>query len=126
LTLTATNPVGTTTQKFTLIVQPPASVMLPNQLPSSNGTLGGVPATSTRGQVLHLSGSGFTPGAAITIGYYPGPVTLTSATFKVYASSTGAFVADITVTALGSHTYVAAGTGANGNARYLEATTNTG
>jgi len=126
ITLTATNSVGYTTQAFTITVQPPSAVPLPKNLPGSNGTLGGVPTSTTKGQVLHLSGGGFAPGAPITIGYYPGPVTLTnSSTFKVYASTTGTFTATITVTALGSHTYVAAGTGANASPRYLEAATNT-
>jgi large repetitive protein len=125
LKFTATNSVGYATQNFTLLVKPPASVPLPKNLPSSNGTLGGVPATTTKGQVLHLSGSGFAPGAQITIGYYPGPVTLTNSSFTVYASTTGSFTANITASVLGNHTYVAAGTGSNGNNRFLEAATNT-
>jgi hypothetical protein len=125
LTFTATNSVGTATQKFTLVVQSPSAVPLPKNLPSSNGTLQGVPAQTTKGQLLHVSGGGFAPGAPITIGYYPGPVTLTNSNFTVFASSTGTFAADITVTATGSHTYVAAGTGSNGKSRFLEATTNT-
>ncbi|HJQ03232.1 MAG TPA: putative Ig domain-containing protein [Jatrophihabitans sp.] len=123
VTFTATNSVGHVTQSATVLVVPPGAVSLPKNLPSSNGTLGGVPASTTRGQVLHLSGDGFAPGAPITIGYYPGPVTLTNNTFKVFASSTGSFTADITVTVTGNLTYVAAGTGSNGNSRFLEAAT---
>jgi putative Ig domain-containing protein len=121
LILTATNSVGSVTQSFTLFVKPPAAVPLPKRLPASNGALGGVPSTTTRGQVLHLTGSGFAPGAPITIGYYAGPVTLTT----VYASSTGTFAADITVSVAGSHTFVAAGIGGNGNSRFLEAVSTT-
>jgi hypothetical protein len=121
ITFTATNPVGTATQSFTVIVKPPAAVPLPKNLPTSNGTLGGVPATTTVGQVLHLTGSGFAPGAQITIGYYGGPVTIKT----VYASSTGTFTADITASVRGSHTFVAGGIGGNGKSRFLEATSNT-
>jgi large repetitive protein len=121
LTITATNSVGTTTQRFTLYVKAPAAVALPNRLPTSNGTLGGVPATTTVGQVLNLSGGGFAPGAPVTIGYYTGPVTLRT----VYASSTGTFTATITLSVRGSHTFVAAGMGGDGNNRFLEAVSNT-
>ncbi|MFL6161772.1 MAG: beta strand repeat-containing protein [Jatrophihabitantaceae bacterium] len=122
LTLTATNSVGHTTQSFTLRVQPPAAVSLPKNLPPSNGTLGGVPATTTLGQLVHLTGGGFAPGAPITIGYYPGPVTLLT---NVKASVTGTFTADIRMNVLGNHTFVASGTGSNGSARFLEAASNT-
>jgi large repetitive protein len=122
LTLTATNSVGYTTQKFTLLVKAPASVSLPKNLPPSNGVLGGVPSTTLRNQVLHVNGGGYAPGAPINIGYYPGPVTLK----QVFASSTGTFAADITVpNALGNHTFVASGIGSNGSNRFLEAASNT-
>lgn len=81
-----------------------------------------MPATTTIGQILHLTGSGFAPGAQISIGYYPGPVTQLTG---VKASVTGTFAANIRVKVLGSHTYVAAGTGGNGKARYLEASSST-
>jgi hypothetical protein len=127
LKFTATNSIGSVTQNFTLLVKPPAAQPLPTKLPTSNGTLGGVPATTTQGQVLHLSGNGYAPGAPIYIGYYTSgknPVTLLT---NVVAAVDGTFTADLTVptSLLGSHTFVSSGTGSNGNARYLEATTNT-
>jgi hypothetical protein len=117
LTVAATNPVGQATQQFTLVIRPPAIIALPGQLPPGNGALTGVPAQTAVSQVLHLSGSGFAPGAMITIGYYAGPVTVKT----VRASSTGTFATDITVSATGSHTFVAAGIGGNGSSRFLEA-----
>jgi hypothetical protein len=121
LTLTATNSVGSATQRYSLVVEAPSTIPLPKKLPASSGVLGGVPQQTTRNQVLHLTGSGYAPGAPITIGYYAGPVTVTTA----FASSTGTFAVDITVTALGSHTFVASGIGSDGKSRFLEATSNT-
>ena len=77
-----------------------------------------MPAQSTLGQLLHLTGSGFAAGAPITIGYYPGAKVLT----HTLAGPTGTFAVDIRTSVLGSHTFVAAGVGSNGQTRYLEAT----
>ncbi|HEU5269298.1 MAG TPA: putative Ig domain-containing protein [Jatrophihabitans sp.] len=122
LTFTATNSVGYSTQKFTLSVEPKSSVPLPKSLPASNGTLQGVPATTTLSQLVTVSGGGYAPGAPITIGYYPGPVTLMT---NVGASSTGTFSASVRMSVLGPHTFVASGIGSNGSARYLEAASDT-
>jgi hypothetical protein len=119
LTFTATNPVGTATQAFSLIVQPPGAVPLPSTLPPSNGTLSGLNAPIYSQSSYTVSGSGYAPGAPITIGYYPGPVTVTTTN----ASATGTFSAILTMPAPGTYTYVAAGADPNGNPRYLEATT---
>jgi putative Ig domain-containing protein len=121
LTITATNSVGSVTQAFTLFVQAPSTVPLPKKLPASNGVLLGIPALTARFQVVSISGSGFAPGAPITIGYYGGPVTVKT----VYASSTGTFATTLTMSVGGSHTFVAAGTGGNGSSRFLEASSTT-
>jgi hypothetical protein len=121
LTITATNSVASATQAFTLFVKAPATVPLPKKLPASNGVLVGVPVQTTLSQVLTISGSGFAPGAPITIGYYGGPVTVKT----VYASSTGTFSTTLTMSATGTHTFVAAGIGGNGNSRFLEASSTT-
>jgi hypothetical protein len=115
LVFTATNSVGYATQRFTLTVVAQGAA-LPASQPASSGTLPGVPTHSVLGQQIHLSGSGFAAGSSITIGYYPGAVTLTT----VRATVTGTFSVDIRTNVPGYHTYVAAGTGSNGHSRYLE------
>jgi len=121
LTFTATNVAGTTTQKFTLLVQPPSSTLLTKTLPPSNGTLQGVPAQTTLGQLVIVSGSGYAPGTTIRIGYYPGAMLVASTT----ASATGTFSLGVRMNVRGKYTYVAAGAGSTGQTRYLEAATDT-
>jgi hypothetical protein len=122
LTITASNGVlPNATQAFTLIVKKATVVALPKNQPPSNGVLGGVPTQTTPGQVLHLNGAGFAAGAPLTIGYYPGGKVLAYS----LAFPDGSFLVNIPVTTLGSHTYVIAGIGADGNLRYVEATSNT-
>ncbi|HEU5268342.1 MAG TPA: putative Ig domain-containing protein, partial [Jatrophihabitans sp.] len=120
LIFTATNSVGYATQNFTLTVKSQGTA-LPASQPTSSGTLQGVPSNTTLDQYIHLSGSGYAAGTPITIGYYPGAVTVAHVT----ATSTGTFSASVMVTAAGSHTFVAAGLDKNGHMRYLEYTTYT-
>jgi len=120
LQLTASNDQGVSTEALTVLIQAPVTVRLPKTLPASDGLLEGVPAVASVGQVLHLTGSGYAPGAQITIGYYSSyriPVKITSAT----VSSTGTFAVDITASVAHSHTFVVAGIGGDGTARFLEA-----
>src|SRR5690348_7596747 len=109
-TITASNVAGSTTQAFTLLVKKTMVISLPTSLPPSNGVLAGVPNQSSNGQLLHLTGGGFAAGATITIGYYPGAKVLT----HTVASPTGTFAVDIRASVLGSHTFVAAGMGSDG------------
>src|SRR6185437_502955 len=122
LTITASNGVlPNATQSFTLLVKKATVLTLPKNLPASNGVLGGVPSQTTQNQIMHLNGGGFAAGAPLTVGYYTGA--------KVVAYSLalpdGSFLINVPASVLGSHTYVVAGIGADGNTRYLEATTNT-
>jgi hypothetical protein len=121
LTITASN--GTlpdASQAFVLKVALASVVDLPGSVPASNGLLAGVPARTSVGQVLHLSGHGFAAGAPIVLGVYSKPTKLGTAV----ADSSGGFSATITVPALtGKHTFVAAGTGSNGRARFLTVAT---
>jgi hypothetical protein len=108
-------------QQFVLTIAQAAAVPLPPSVPPSDGALGGIPAKTTPGQVLlHVSGSGFAAGAAITLGLYsPGTVV-----GHVSADSSGKFSAVITLpTKAGRYTIVATGTGSDGDPRYLEAVT---
>jgi hypothetical protein len=116
-TFTATNPVGTATQAFSLIVQPPGAVPLPSTLPPSNGQLT-MPTKFTAADNVPVSGSGYAPGAPITIGYYPGAKTVKTTN----ASATGTFSTSLPTFPIGTYTFVAAGADPNGNPRYLEAT----
>ena len=121
ITITATNGVGSTTQAFTLLIKKATVITLPTTLPPSSGVLGGVPTQTTQGQVLHLNGGGFAAGAPLTIGYYTGAKVLGYS----LALPNGDFLANIQTSVLGSHTFVVAGIGSNGQTRYLEATANT-
>ncbi|MDQ2838411.1 MAG: putative Ig domain-containing protein [Actinomycetota bacterium] len=120
LTITASNGINPdATQSFTLKIVQAVTVTLPHTRPASNGVLHGVPPITVVGQVLHVSGSGYAAGAPITIGVYSSPVVLGHAT----STASGTFTATIRVpNSLGVHTFVAAGIGANGQPRYLEAT----
>ncbi|MDQ1722668.1 MAG: hypothetical protein QOI26_2402, partial [Pseudonocardiales bacterium] len=107
-------------QNFTLKVTKVATVDLPTNAPAFTGPLQGVPVKVIVGQVLTVSGSGYTPGAPITIGWYT-PRTVLGRTM---ADSAGKFSITIVVGAkTGSKTVIAAGLGANGKARYLGAYT---
>ncbi|TPW77672.1 beta strand repeat-containing protein [Schumannella soli] len=122
ITITATNATGATTAQVTLVVAEPAVVPLPLILPTLTGSLTGVPAQLEQGQSFTVSGSGFAPHAPITLGLYSTPTTLAT----VEADETGAFTQTLTVPAdfaVGDHTVVATGIGADGAARYLGAPT---
>jgi hypothetical protein len=122
LTLTTSNGVAPkATQTFTLLVKKPTAVALPNALPSSNGTLLGVPAQTLHGRSITLSGCGFAAGAPITIGTYPGPVILAHAT----AGPTGCFQKTIQTNLLGPRILIASGMSSSGQPQFLEAPTTT-
>ncbi len=108
-------------QQFVLSIVQAAAVPLPPTVPPSDGALSGVPTRTRPGQVLvHVSGSGFAAGAAITLGLYS-PRTVVG---HVNADSSGNFSAEITLpTRTGRYTILATGTGADGSPRYLEAGT---
>ncbi len=119
LSFTASNGVNpAATQSFTLRIVRAAAITLPASLPPTSGLLHGVPPITLGGQLLLVSGTGYAAGAPITIGVYSTPIVLGHAT----ANSAGGFIALIRVpNILGRHTFVAAGIGASGSARYLEA-----
>jgi hypothetical protein len=122
LTLTASNGVAPpVTQAFTLAVVAPGTVALPGTLPPSNGALHGVPRSTTPGEVLHVSATGYAPFASVTVGIYSSPRTLGVTT----ADATGAILATIILPTdlRGHHTVVAAGSGPTGAARFLTGAT---
>ncbi|GAB3399753.1 hypothetical protein GCM10027515_06600 [Schumannella luteola] len=122
ITVTATNDTGATSADVTLVVAEPAVVPLPLILPTFTGSLTGVPDHLEQGQTFTVRGSGFAPHAPITLGLYSTPTRLAT----VEADDAGAFTATLTVPndfAVGDHTVVAAGIGADGTARYLGAPT---
>jgi hypothetical protein len=95
-------------------------VTLPTSVPQSAGVVGGVPGQSTQGDVLTVGGSGFAPGAPITIGIYSTPTFLGSAV----ADETGSFSAQVTLPALlGLHTVVVTGIDPSGDPRFLASQT---
>ncbi|WP_067196067.1 putative Ig domain-containing protein [Microbacterium sp. XT11] len=115
--VTATNGFGTAQTTVRIVIS--AEVPLPDALPSSSdGSLGGVPATVTRGQRLQVTGDGFLPGATVALGIYSTPTALATAV----AGDDGSFSATVTVPAdqsLGAHTIAASGIGDDGAARLL-------
>jgi hypothetical protein len=121
LTFKASNGIGPDpTKAFTLTVNKVATVDLPAKQPALNGSLTGVPAKSTVGQTITVSGSGYTPGAPITLGWYSARTVLAHST----AGTNGAFTVTLMVpNQTGSKMLVAAGLGANGKARYLGSAT---
>ncbi|HTZ45432.1 MAG TPA: putative Ig domain-containing protein, partial [Jatrophihabitans sp.] len=121
LTIAASNgTVGTGSQAFTLVVTHAGGVGLPGQQPPSSGTLQGLPQHTQPGQLVTVSGSGFAPGAPITIALYPSRIVLARAT----AAADGTFTATFRLpTVTGTQTLVAAGIGTDGKVRYLEAGT---
>jgi Putative Ig domain len=95
-------------------------VTLPTSVPQPAGGVGGVPGQSTQGDVLTVGGSGFAPGAPITIGIYSTPTFLGSAV----ADETGSFSAQVTLPALlGLHTVVVSGIDPSGDPRFLASQT---
>lgn len=97
-----------------------AAVALPATVPASDGALGGVPRKTTVKQQLTITGSGYAPGAPITIGMYSTPTALGTA----IADSNGTFSARITLPALtGTHTLVASGVAGSGASQFLMAVT---
>jgi hypothetical protein len=118
LTITASNTVSpNAVQSFTLTVTP-ASTGLPHFPPAPNALLHGVPLVSVAGKTLTVSGSGCAAHATVTIGYYPGPVVLTT----VQADSSGKFSTNIKVPSkLGVDLFIAACNNSKGKAYYLEA-----
>ncbi|WP_406831041.1 putative Ig domain-containing protein [Pedococcus sp. KACC 23699] len=122
ITVTASNGGSeSSSQQFLLTVERAPVLALPPTVPASDGPLTGVPAQSTPGQLLlDVSGSGFAPGAPITLGTYS-PATVVGHTT---ADSTGAFHTTLQLpTAAGQDTVLAAGIAPDGTDRYLEAIT---
>ena len=121
LALTASNSAGVTQQAFTLTVESSvAAVPLPTKPPLPQGLLYGVLLKTRVGQVLTVTGSGFTPGAPIEIGWYLPRTVLTHTT----ANSAGKFSTTVTIPNVrGIKAIMAAGVGTNGKARYLAAPT---
>ncbi|MGI8664497.1 MAG: hypothetical protein ACR2N4_00440, partial [Jatrophihabitans sp.] len=119
LVISASNGVNPdASQNFTLHVVLASALSLPAKPPVSNGVLHGVPPITLGNVLLHVSGSGYAAGAPITLGVYSSPTVLG----HTHANAAGQFTATIRVPSqLGVHTFIAAGVGANGAARYLEA-----
>jgi hypothetical protein len=96
----------------------PASTALPHNPPLPNALLHGIPLVSTVGKTLTVSGSGCAAHATVTIGYYPGPVVITT----VQADSHGNFSASIKMPSkAGVYLFIAACTNSKGKAYYFEA-----
>ena len=107
----------------TITVTAAQSVVLPASVPQSVGGVGGVPGQTTQGEVITVSGTGYAPGAPITIGIYSSPTWLASVT----ADGTGSFSQDVTVPALlGLHTVVVTGIGPDGTPQFLTTQTTIG
>jgi hypothetical protein len=121
LALAASNGTGSDgTQSFVLHVIAASAVVLPPVLPTSDGTLGGVPQTTLIGQVLHVTGTGFAAGAPVTLGLYSMPTSLGNAV----ADADGNFAATVALPNLtGEHTVVAAGITPTGNPQFLQKAT---
>jgi hypothetical protein len=104
----------------TITVAAADPVTLPGSVPQGTGPVGGVPGQSTQGDVLTVTGSGFAPGAPVTVGIYSTPTFLGTAV----ADSTGAVSAQVTLPALlGLHTVVMSGIDPSGNPQFLSAQT---
>jgi hypothetical protein len=122
IVITASNGVSPdATQRFTLtITAPVAAVPLPAKPPASNGVLHGLPSKIVVGKLVTVSGSGFTPGAPIEIGWYL-PRTVIRHTV---ADSAGRFsVTFLVPNQTGTKAVYAAGMGSGGKPRYLAAPT---
>ncbi len=117
LTVEAFNDGSSTTQDLVLrVVAAPPAVPLPTVQPQSGGLLTGVPGTAKPGDQVELAGTGYQPGAPITIGIYSAPLLLGTAT----ANAAGTFTATVTLPAsLGQHTVVSSGVGATGQSLFL-------
>jgi hypothetical protein len=88
--------------------------------PLTSSLLMGVPLTTTVGNSLTVSGSGYQPGTSIEIGWYL-PQTVFGHTF---ADAAGKFRTNVTLpNQTGLKALYAAGLGSNGKARYLAAPT---
>ncbi|TPW76867.1 putative Ig domain-containing protein [Schumannella sp. 10F1B-5-1] len=123
ITIEASNTAGSITADVMLTVDDAAVIPLPLILPTTfDGPLDGVPAELRRSQSFTVAGSGFAPGAPVTLGIYSTPTTLAT----VYADGAGAFSQALTVPAdfaAGGHTVVATGVGADGTTRTLGSAT---
>jgi hypothetical protein len=108
------------TQRLTVTVTKVATVPLPASLPTLNGALSGVPTRVLKGQLVTVTGKGFTPGAPIAVGRYYSRLVLGQAV----ADATGAFRCTVRIPdGYGYKVLVAAGLGSNGKPRYLGART---
>ncbi|UFU05293.1 putative Ig domain-containing protein [Ruania halotolerans] len=95
-------------------------VALPDDEPAGDGTLDGVPAETTVGQEITVTGTGFAAGAPVTLGMYSEPTALGSAT----ADDSGVFTATVVIPdTLGEHLVVAAGVSESGDVQFLTAPT---
>ncbi|GAB3798591.1 hypothetical protein GCM10028798_11070 [Humibacter antri] len=122
LTIVASNGFGPAeSQTMTLTVQNAPVVPLPLLPPAGAGALGGVPAQVQPSQVLTVTGDGFAAFATVNLGFYSSPTSLGTVT----ADAAGRITAAVAVPAQasGAHTFVAAGTGSDGEPLYLSAGT---
>ena len=122
LSIVATSPLPlSSSQSFTLTVAGPAHIPLPVTRPAGTGVLGGVPANTTPGEQLTVTGDGFAPFAPVEVGIYSSPTALAS----TFASATGTISVTVTIPATfsGAHTLVAAGADPSATARFLVAST---
>jgi hypothetical protein len=104
----------------TITVAAADPVTLPGSVPQGSGTVGGVPGQSTQGDVLTVTGTGFAPGAPVTVGIYSTPTFLGTAV----ADSAGAVSTRVTLPALlGLHTVVMSGIDQSGNPQFLSSQT---
>jgi hypothetical protein len=121
VTYTASN--GTppdSTSSGTITVAIAATVPLPPSVPTGASTLDGVPAQTTQGQKLTVSGSGFAAGSPVDLGIYSTPTPLG----EVTTDASGGFSATVVIPKFaGHHTLVVAGTDPTGATVYLTAQT---
>ncbi|QOR71992.1 putative Ig domain-containing protein [Ruania alkalisoli] len=121
ITVTASNGAAPDAVRVgTVTVELAAAVTLPEDEPVATGQLSGLPAQTTVGQEVTVTGTGFAAGAPVSLGMYSEPTVLGSAA----ADAAGEFTATFVIPdQLGDHTIVAAGVSAAGEVQYLTAPT---
>ncbi|UFU04080.1 Ig domain-containing protein [Ruania suaedae] len=121
VTVTASNELAPdTVRSGTVTVALAPAVILPEDQPTSDGALTGVPAETVVGQEITVTGTGFAAGAPVTLGLYSDLVPLGTAT----ADAEGEFTATLVIPDRpGEHLVVAGGVSASGEVQYLSAST---
>ncbi|HEX4445000.1 MAG TPA: putative Ig domain-containing protein [Galbitalea sp.] len=104
----------------TITVSAAPPVTLPASVPTSVGDVNGVPGHSTQDEIITVTGTGFAPGAPLTVGIYSTPTHLAD----IVADNAGGFSARIAIPKLlGLHTVVVSGVDPTGNPMFLSSRT---